>query len=118
KGHQRTSLRSARRSKYSLAVPDFGLMTAMLQHTDNSRAPSPYDGGPAEGLCRRDSCNPSGEASRIRGRHITAAAGQNPTGPVSPSVNPEHSDMPTYDNDRLGSLRATLLDHPLYADVA
>ncbi len=25
--------------------------------------------------------------------------------------------MPTYDNDRLGSLRAALLDHPLYADV-
>ncbi len=26
--------------------------------------------------------------------------------------------MPTYDNNRLGSLRAALLDHPLYADVA
>jgi hypothetical protein len=25
--------------------------------------------------------------------------------------------MPTYDDDRLGSLRAALLDHPLYADV-
>jgi hypothetical protein len=33
-------------------------------------------------------------------------------------VNLEHPDMPTYYNDRLGSLRAALLDHPLYADVA
>jgi Protein of unknown function (DUF3050) len=49
---------------------------------------------------------------------IIAAAGQNPTGPLSPSVNLEHSDMPTYYNDRLGSLRSALLDHPLYADVA
>ena len=49
---------------------------------------------------------------------VLDAAGQNPTGPFSPSVNPEHSDMPTYDNNRLGSLRAALLDHPLYADVA
>ena len=49
---------------------------------------------------------------------VLDAAGQNPTGPFSPSVNPENSDMQTYDNDRLGSLRAALLDHPLYADVA
>jgi hypothetical protein len=26
--------------------------------------------------------------------------------------------VPTYDNDHLGSLRAALLDHPLYAEVA
>jgi hypothetical protein len=32
-------------------------------------------------------------------------------------MNPEHSDVPTYDNDHLGSLRAALLDHPIYADV-
>jgi hypothetical protein len=33
-------------------------------------------------------------------------------------MNPEHSDVPTYNNDHLGSLRTALLDHPIYADVA
>jgi hypothetical protein len=33
-------------------------------------------------------------------------------------MNLEHSAMLEYDNDRLGSLRSALLDHPLYADVA
>jgi len=32
-------------------------------------------------------------------------------------MNSEHSDVPTYHNDHLGSLRAALLDHPIYADV-
>src|SRR5580692_9039227 len=32
-------------------------------------------------------------------------------------LNPEHSSMSKYDNDHLCSLRETLLDHPLYADV-
>ena len=46
------------------------------------------------------------------------------TGPPKPSVgspevtlNPEHSDMSRYDNDHLCSLRAALLDHPIYAQV-
>jgi hypothetical protein len=38
-------------------------------------------------------------------------------GSLPPSVNPEHSGMPTYDNAHLADLRAALLDHPLYADV-
>src|SRR6202048_2019530 len=33
-------------------------------------------------------------------------------------LNPEHSNMSEYDNDHLCSLRAALLDHPLYAQVA
>jgi hypothetical protein len=32
-------------------------------------------------------------------------------------MNPERSDVPTYDNDHLGSLPAALLDHPIYAGV-
>ena len=31
--------------------------------------------------------------------------------------NPDHSDMPEYDNDQLGRLRAALLDHPIYTHV-
>src|SRR6201997_2867090 len=34
------------------------------------------------------------------------------------TLNPEHSNMSEYDNDHLCSLRAALLDHPLYAQVA
>src|SRR5271155_2424575 len=47
------------------------------------------------------------------------------TGPPKQSVgspevtlNPEHSDMSQYDNDHLCSLRAALLDHPIYTQVA
>jgi len=29
-------------------------------------------------------------------------------------MNPEHSNMSEYDNDHLCSLRAALLDHPIY----
>src|SRR5271169_2439150 len=32
-------------------------------------------------------------------------------------LNPEHSNMSEYDNDHLCSLRAALLDHPIYAQV-
>jgi hypothetical protein len=34
-----------------------------------------------------------------------------------PPLNSDHSDVPTYDNDHIGSLRAALLDHALYAEV-
>jgi hypothetical protein len=33
-------------------------------------------------------------------------------------MNPEHSNMSEYDNDHLCSLRAALLDHPIYTHVA
>ena len=32
-------------------------------------------------------------------------------------MNPEHSNMPEYDNDHLDSLRTALLDHPIYTHV-
>jgi hypothetical protein len=32
-------------------------------------------------------------------------------------LNPEHSNMPEYDNDHLDSLRTALLDHPIYTHV-
>jgi hypothetical protein len=34
------------------------------------------------------------------------------------TLNPEHSNMSQYDNDHLCSLRAALLDHPIYTQVA
>jgi len=51
---------------------------------------------------------------RIFGPGHKAIGGQ----PPESSLNPEHSHMSEYDNDHLRSLRAALLDHPIYAQVA
>jgi hypothetical protein len=68
----------------------------------------------------------------MRHRHITAvqpkeSADVNGTQLTNPATQHRESEVgalesrrpvPTYDNDHLGSLRAALLDHPLYAEVA
>jgi hypothetical protein len=54
----------------------------------------------------------------ISGQRIATTARQDPTWRIFCFVNLEASDMLEYDNDRLGNLRAALLDHPLYGDVA
>ncbi len=96
-------------------------MTAIPQRTENSDGKSPYRSG-----------QPKGPAD-VNANHLATSAQQQhdfvvgPSGPpqaktgresLLPSIDPMHSDVPTNDNDYLGSLRAALLNHPLYADVA
>src|SRR5271169_5874936 len=56
---------------------------------------------------------------RISGSRTRRPGHQNPRWSTRMSpLDPEHSNMSEYDNDHLCSLRAALLDHPLYAQVA
>src|SRR5208282_2087295 len=58
-------------------------------------------------------------STRISGSRTRRPGHQNPRWSTRMSpLDPEHLNMSEYDNDHLCSLRAALLDHPVYAEVA
>jgi Protein of unknown function (DUF3050) len=80
-----------------------GVMTVMPQHAEHSHASSPYDGGSAK------------ESADVNATQLVSSTTQH-RGSVVGAPRPPQA-TPKYDNDHFGSLRAALLDHPLYSDV-